>query len=164
MEDSRMKDTAYIYFMANTYNTVLYVGVTNDIVRRVAEHKAKINKGFTFKYNADKLVYFEQFNLMTDAIAREKQIKNWKREWKNALINKENTQWNDLAESIGVDEKLIISVREHYQEIAGQARNDDTEVANDKAESEFEKFSVKQDKLYTSDFDRFSQLEEKAKH
>jgi putative endonuclease len=149
--------------MTNTYKTVLYVGVTNDLVRRVAEHKAKINKGFTSKYNVDKLVYFEQFNLMTDAIAREKQIKNWKREWKDALINEENPQWNDLAESIGVDEELIVAVKDHYKGIAGQARNDDAEVAKDKAESEFEKFRVKQDRLYTSDFDRFLQLEAQVK-
>jgi putative endonuclease len=140
--------------MTNTYKTVLYVGVTNDLVRRVAEHKAKINKGFTYKYNADKLVYFEQFTLMTDAIAREKQIKNWKREWKDALINTENPQWSDLAESIGVDEDLIISVQEHYQGIAGQARNDDVEIAKAFAESEFEKYRVIQDRTYQSDFDR----------
>jgi putative endonuclease len=86
--------------MSNKYNNVLYVGVTNDLVRRIAEHKAKINKGLTYKYNVDKLVYFETFNLMTDAIAREKQLKNWKREWKNALIDKENIEWMDLSESI----------------------------------------------------------------
>jgi putative endonuclease len=100
--------------MSNTYNNVLYVGVTNDLIRRVAEHKAKINKGFTYKYNVDKLVYFEQFNLMTDAIAREKQLKNWKREWKNALINKENAEWSDLSESIGVNEEYINAIKEHY--------------------------------------------------
>ncbi|MDR0799782.1 MAG: GIY-YIG nuclease family protein [Dysgonamonadaceae bacterium] len=111
--------------MSNTYNNVLYVGVTNDLVRRVAEHKAKVNKGFTYKYNVDKLVYFEQYNLMTYAIAREKQLKNWKREWKNALIVKENPEWKDLSESIGVDKEYIDAVKSHYQEIAGQARNDE---------------------------------------
>jgi putative endonuclease len=119
-----MNETSYIYFMSNQHNNVLYVGVTNDLVRRVAEHKGKINKGFTYKYNVDKLVYFEQFSLMIDAIAREKQLKNWKREWKDALINKENPQWNDLSETIGVNDDLRIAVKEHYQGIAGQARND----------------------------------------
>ncbi|MDR0541620.1 MAG: GIY-YIG nuclease family protein [Dysgonamonadaceae bacterium] len=99
--------------MTNTYNTVFYAGVTNDIVRRVSEHKAKINKRFTYKYNADKLVYFEEFKLMTAAIAREKQIKNWKREWKNALVNKENADWNDLSGSIGVTDELVESIKIH---------------------------------------------------
>jgi putative endonuclease len=159
--------------MTNAYNTVLYVGVTNDLIRRIAEHKAKINKGFTYKYNVDKLVYFEQFNLITDAIAREKQIKNWKRVWKNALVNKENPQWNDLSDTIGVDYEYVMAVREHYQEIAGQARNDEaiisqvrndgnTTVCNDgvdaiakqHAENEFEKYRPIQDRLFESDFDR----------
>ena len=100
MEECRVNDNAYIYFLANTYNTVLYLGVTNDAVRRVAEHKAKINKGFTYKYNCDKLVYFERYILMTDAIVREKQLKNWKREWKNKLINDFNPEWKDLSEEI----------------------------------------------------------------
>jgi putative endonuclease len=120
-----MKETAYIYFMTNTYNNVLYTGVTNDLVRRIAEHKAKINNGFTYKYNCEKLVYYEDFVLMTDAIAREKQIKNWKREWKNKLVNDFNPGWNDLSEDIGVDNEFVNAVKEHYQGIAGQARNDD---------------------------------------
>jgi putative endonuclease len=120
-----MSRTGFIYFMSNTYNNVLYVGVTNDLSRRVAEHKAKINKGFTYKYNCDKLVYFEEYEWVVDAIAREKQIKNWKREWKNELVNKENPDWKDLSETIGVNDEWIQSVKEHYQEIAGQARNDD---------------------------------------
>ena len=77
-----MKNNSYIYFLANHYNNVLYVGVTNNIIRRIAEHKTKINKGFTYKYNCDKLVYYEKHNTITAAIAREKQLKNWKREWK----------------------------------------------------------------------------------
>jgi putative endonuclease len=81
-----MSRTGFVYFMTNTYNNVLYIGVTNNLTRRVAEHKAKINKGFTYKYNCDKLVYYEVFDSIVDAIAREKQLKNWKREWKNELI------------------------------------------------------------------------------
>jgi putative endonuclease len=122
-----MKRTGFVYFMSNSHNNVLYVGVTNNLLRRVAEHKAKVNKGFTYKYNCDKLVYFEEFEWVVDAIAREKQIKNWKREWKNELVNKDNPDWNDLSETIGVNEDFIKSIREHYQRIAGQARNDNTE-------------------------------------
>ena len=141
-----MKDNSYIYFLTNHYKNVLYVGVTNDLVRRVAEHKAKINKGFTYKYNCDKLVYYENFTLMTDAIAREKQLKNWKREWKNKLINDFNSEWKDLSEEIGVDREFIDAIKAEYSRhcgtesssaepqffpkkdakgVAGQARNDD---------------------------------------
>ena len=127
-----MKETAHIYFMTNAYNNVLYTGVTNDIVRRIAEHKAKINRGFTYKYNCEKLVYYEDFVLMTDAIAREKQIKNWKREWKNKLVDDFNPQWSDLSEDIGVDETFINAVKEHYQEIAGQARNDEYTIETER--------------------------------
>lgn len=69
-----MRKEAYIYFMTNKYNSVLYLGVTNNLFRRVAEHKAKVNKGFTTKYNCNKLVYFESFLSITDAIGREKVI------------------------------------------------------------------------------------------
>lgn len=100
--------------MANRYNNVLYLGVTNNLTRRVAEHKAKINKGFTYKYNCDKLVYYETFDQITEAINREKQIKNWKREWKNKLVNELNADWKDLSASIGVDDELIREVGEYY--------------------------------------------------
>jgi putative endonuclease len=109
-----MKAQSYIYFLTNQYNNVLYIGVTNDIVRRIAEHKAKINKGFTFKYNCEKLVYYEIFVLVTDAIAREKQLKNWKREWKNKLVNDVNPEWKDLSDEIGVTKEFIDAVKEHY--------------------------------------------------
>jgi putative endonuclease len=115
---------SYIYFLANTYNNVLYLGVTNNLVRRVAEHKAKINKSFSYKYNCEKLVYYETFALITDAIAREKQLKNWKREWKNKLINDFNPEWKDLSNEIGITDEIIEEVKAHYQGIAGQARND----------------------------------------
>jgi putative endonuclease len=83
--------------MSNTYNNVLYIGVTNDLYRRVIEHKSREIKSFTRKYNCDKLVYFETFDNVEEAIAREKQLKNWKREWKNELIEKGNPNWTDLA-------------------------------------------------------------------
>jgi len=116
-----MGNEAYIYFMTNHYNNVLYIGVTNDIVRRVAEHKAKINKGFTYKYNCDKLVYYETFNLMTDAIAREKQLKNWKREWKNELVIGFNPEWKDLSGQIGMEDDYVNALRNYYQGDCGSS-------------------------------------------
>ena len=87
----------HVYFMANNRNNVLYIGVTSNLERRVYEHKSSLNKAcFTHRYNCHKLVYFENFNDVKYAIAREKQLKNWKREWKNELINKENPNWRDL--------------------------------------------------------------------
>ena len=85
----------YVYLLTNQNNTVLYTGVTNDLQRRLYEHKKGINKGFTSYYNVNKLVYFEQFNDSNEAIKREKQIKGWTRAKKNALVNKENTEWKD---------------------------------------------------------------------
>jgi putative endonuclease len=110
-----MKKGAYIYSLTNRYNTVLYVGVTNNLVRRIAEHKAKINKGFTYKYNCDKLVYYEMFTQVIEAIAREKQLKNWKREWKNKLVNDFNPEWDDLSESIGITDEYIKGGEEFYK-------------------------------------------------
>ena len=104
----------YVYLMSNAHNTVLYIGVTSDLMRRVAEHKAKIHQGFTERYNADKLVYFETTDAMIDAITREKQLKNWQRAWKNDLVATTNPSWLDLSVSIGVDEAFIDAVKSHY--------------------------------------------------
>jgi putative endonuclease len=114
-----MSKEGYIYFLANQHNNVLYVGVTNNLTRRVSEHKAKINKGFTHKYNCYKLVYFEKIASIEEAIHREKQLKNWKREWKNELINSMNPTWEDLSEEIGVDEESIKAVKEYYEHCEG---------------------------------------------
>jgi putative endonuclease len=70
----------YVYILANKNNSVLYVGVTNNIIRRVSEHKGRINKGFTYRYNVDKLVYFEVHGYIEDAILREKRLKKWNRQ------------------------------------------------------------------------------------
>jgi len=86
----------YVYILTNTYNKVLYTGVTNDLVRRCYEHKSKIVKGFTQKYNVDKLVYFEIFDSIELAIKREKQIKGYSREKKLQLINQFNKEWKEL--------------------------------------------------------------------
>jgi putative endonuclease len=94
----RMERGGYTYILTNKNNTVLYVGVTSDLQRRVHEHKTKHNpNSFTAKYNCDKLVYFEEFHFIEDAIGREKNLKNWKREWKVELITKHNPDWKELT-------------------------------------------------------------------
>ncbi len=87
----------YVYIMSGNNNNTIYIGVTNDIERRVYEHKEKINKGFTEKYNCTKLVYYEVHNQIIEAIYREKQLKKWNRAWKNELIETENPNWVDLS-------------------------------------------------------------------
>ena len=86
----------YVYIMSNKSKT-LYTGVTNNLGRRVYEHKNKLNEGFTKKYNITKLVYFEVTNSIEEAIKREKQLKNWKRQWKIELIESVNKEWEDLV-------------------------------------------------------------------
>jgi putative endonuclease len=87
----------YVYILTNTHHNVLYTGVTNDLERRCYEHKQKKIKGFTQKYNVDKLIYFERFDSIDSAIAREKQIKGFSKEKKLALINKPNNDWRELS-------------------------------------------------------------------
>ncbi|WMJ74114.1 GIY-YIG nuclease family protein [Cytophagaceae bacterium ABcell3] len=89
----------YVYILTNKNHTVLYTGFTDDLERRVYEHKNKLIKGFTSKYNLFKLVYFEEFNDGKDALAREKQIKKYKRKWKEHLIYSTNPQWIDLYDN-----------------------------------------------------------------
>ena len=86
----------YVYMMSNASNTVLYTGITNDIGRRVMEHRTPDNKSFTSKYNCHKLVYYEEFSSVAEAIAREKQIKSWNRRRKEALIDARNSKREDL--------------------------------------------------------------------
>jgi len=88
----------YVYIMANKYDTVFYIGTTRNLEYRVWEHKHKVLKGFTSRYNITKLVYYEEFLLAIEAFAREKQLKNWHREWKINLIKGMNPSFNDLAE------------------------------------------------------------------
>lgn len=88
----------YVYILSNFTNTTLYVGVTNDLKRRLFEHKNKMLPGFTEKYNVDKLVYFEKTSDVKSAIQREKNLKKWKRSWKNELIKKFNPTFKDLSE------------------------------------------------------------------
>ena len=88
----------YVYILANKKNGTLYIGVTNDLERRIAEHKSGLVPGFTQKYNVKILVWCEEFPGITEAIEREKQLKNWHRAWKIALIEQTNPEWRDLAE------------------------------------------------------------------
>ena len=90
----------FVYLLASKKNGTLYVGVTNDLVRRVHEHKEGLADGFTKQYGVHDLVWFESTPNVEAAIHKEKQIKNWKREWKIALIEKENPQWRDLYDDI----------------------------------------------------------------
>ena len=86
----------YLYILTNNSKT-LYIGVTNNLERRSYEHKNKLIPGFTNKYNLTKLVYYEVFNYINDAIRREKQWKNWHRQWKINLIEEHNKAWKDLS-------------------------------------------------------------------
>ena len=88
----------YVYIMTNTSKTI-YTGMTNNLLRRVYEHKNKLVEGFTKKYNITKLVYFEETSDVNEAIAFEKKIKGWKREKKIALIESNNPQWFDLSKN-----------------------------------------------------------------
>ena len=91
---------SYIYILSNKPNTTLYIGVTSDLVKRIWEHKQKFVKGFTQKYNIDKLVYYEQYENIGAAILREKQLKGGSRKKKIELIENENPQWQDLYDKI----------------------------------------------------------------
>jgi putative endonuclease len=87
----------FVYMLSNKYHNVLYIGFTNNIRRRVHEHKRKLVDGFTSKYNCNILVWYELFTDVNLAITREKQLKTWQRAWKNNLIEKHNPAWHDLA-------------------------------------------------------------------
>ncbi len=95
-----MNKQYYVYIMTNKGNRVLYTGVTNDLQRRVYEHKNKLVKGFTKKYNVIKLVFYEVCDDIESAILREKQIKGWLRKKKIALIESINPEWRDLSTEI----------------------------------------------------------------
>ncbi len=91
----------YVYMLSNTNNSVLYTGVTNDLIRRVYEHKQHYDKGsFTARYNIEKLVYYEISVDIEAAIQREKQIKGWNRKRKNKLVESKNPGWEDMYESL----------------------------------------------------------------
>jgi putative endonuclease len=90
----------YVYLLASRKHGTLYLGVTNDLVRRAYEHKTKVVPGFTSRYDITHLVWFECYDDAANAIAREKDIKKWQRDWKIRLIEEENPDWTDLYASI----------------------------------------------------------------
>lgn len=90
----------FVYILASKRNGTVYTGITNDLLRRVDEHKKDLVKGFTKKYGVHMLVYFEQCDDYDTALQREKQIKEWKREWKLELIEKVNPLWQDLYDEV----------------------------------------------------------------
>jgi putative endonuclease len=92
----------YIYFLTNWTNVVLYIGVTSDLIRRISEHKSQALSGFTKTYQLKKLVYYEIYDDIKDAIVREKQLKRWARSKKNALVDKTNPGWDDLFDGSSV--------------------------------------------------------------
>lgn len=90
----------YIYILTNFHNTTFYIGVTNNLKRRIFEHKQELVDGFSKKYKLKKLVYYEEYPTIIDAIEREKQLKNWHREWKINLIKQSNSEFKDLDPEI----------------------------------------------------------------
>jgi putative endonuclease len=90
----------FVYILASRYKGTLYVGVTNDLSRRVGEHKAGLVPGFTKKYNVHKLVYYEEYASILEARARERTLKRWRREWKFQLIEAANARWSDLTDAL----------------------------------------------------------------
>ena len=90
----------YVYILANQQNGTLYVGRTDDLIKRTWQHKQKLMKGFSSRYGVDKLVYFEMFDDPANMVRREKRLKTWKRDWKIALIEEKNPNWCDLYDQI----------------------------------------------------------------
>ena len=88
----------YVYILTNKTDDVMYIGVTNDLSRRLREHKTEVVEGFTKKYHLHKLVYFEEYSDAYAAIAREKQLKRWRRSKKNQLVETKNPSWNDWGD------------------------------------------------------------------
>jgi len=90
----------FIYIVSNKVNSTLYIGVTGNLIKRVYEQRHGLVDGFTKKYNVNKLVYYEQTENIESAIIREKQLKKWKRQWKNELVEKMNPRWEDLYDGL----------------------------------------------------------------
>ncbi len=95
-----MNKQGFVYILASDYNGTLYIDATTDLIKRIYEHKEELVEGFTKKYKAKTLVYYEVFDNYEDAFTREKHLKAWKREWKIKLIEKANPRWEDLYSSL----------------------------------------------------------------
>jgi len=89
--------TYYVYIITNKYNKVFYIGVTDNLIRRIFEHKNKLVEGFSQKYNLNKLIFYEETNDINEALKREKQLKNWHRAWKINLIKEKNPDFKELS-------------------------------------------------------------------
>ena len=100
------KYSYYVYILTNKVNTVFYIGFTNNLLRRLVEHKMKIADGFTKKFNVDKLIYYESYTDVYLAINREKKLKRWKKEWKLRIIKKENPEMRDLIYDFMNDKEI----------------------------------------------------------
>lgn len=95
-----MSGNGYVYMLATERNGTLYIGVTSNLLARIYQHKEECTSGFTKQYNVKRLVYFEIFDNIAEAITREKQLKNWQRDWKIELLEKDNPNWDDLYMAI----------------------------------------------------------------
>lgn len=95
-----MMNHYYVYILAKRRNGTLYIGITNDLIKRIYEHKNDIIEGFTKKYRIHSLVYYEETGDINSALTREKRMKKWKRQWKIELIEKDNPEWKDLYPSL----------------------------------------------------------------
>ena len=109
----------FIYMMTNRWKNVLYIGVTSSLQHRIWQHRNKAVPGFTKKYNCDRLVYYEEYDEVTQAIAREKQLKRWSRSKKNALIARMNPAWSDLAAEWYIDRVMPSEVEASPSSLAG---------------------------------------------
>ena len=98
-----MERSPAVYIMASSFHGTIYVGVTSDLLRRVAQHRSGEMRGFTAQYAVKRVVWYEMHGDMEQAIAREKQLKNWRRQWKLELIELGNPTWRDLAEEFGFE-------------------------------------------------------------
>lgn len=99
-DNGEVMNAYYVYIMASKKNGTLYIGVTNNLTRRVYEHKNDLIEGFTKKYGVHKLVYYEQINDIDSEIEREKKLKKWNRRWKIGLIQKFNPNWHDIYDEL----------------------------------------------------------------
>jgi putative endonuclease len=120
--DSYNEKFYYVYILSSKKKGTLYIGVTNNLIRRVIEHKMKIAEGFTSKYDVINLVYYEIFNDVYYAIDREKKLKKWNRDWKIKLIEKNNAEWKDLLYEFVNENELkeleeeVLKLKEVYKE------------------------------------------------
>src|SRR5579871_2909200 len=95
-----LMNTSYVYILSSGRNGTLYIGVTNNLLKRIWEHKAKLVRGFASQYKVDKLIYYEEYQDITVAIQREKRLKEWQRKWKIRLIENNNPYWHDLFDQL----------------------------------------------------------------